>query len=402
MRRELKIKLLPNNQVSLFTQWVTHRSEERYSCAPDYSREPEWKKEYYRSGRARFERERMQTHEIQRIPFYKADGSISFRLLRVEKERPAPAPAPADSEDDTATLDIIKKSQRAPRSSPGWGMKNRAKKFTNRSGQKIREVGAMMDKSCEHSTEQCGVTTLTLPANYSEAFDVIARYSGYIINRLFQIIRRSTPIDPKWFFVWEFQKRGALHLHIAHFSFDPADSQMVGSQLIEKWHEILCDVSEKSQCCLFTSKEKDRCTLRQFHQHHTQPMYKSCGAYFSKYASKSEGSKGCGYVAKFSEKYPPSRFWGSSKPLKDMCREFSYEEILAIGELIEERHKEILELILRYNPVKFSQYEWKKEIIDSHGWKVVVSEGRCESFYLQKELYFNLLAALKTEGQSLG
>jgi hypothetical protein len=396
MQKELKIKLLPNNQVSLFTQWVTRKSEERFLVRPDYSKEPEHIKEYYRSGQAKFEREKKKTHETIRVPYYKADGSLKLRLLRREKSPDAVKDSTHYWHFVTRTLDITKKSQRSPKSHRGWGMKNTPKRYTNRSGQKVREVGAMMDNSCWLTTEQASCTTLTLPANTPESFDVLARYSGYIINRLFQIIRRQHPVEPKWFFVWEFQKRGALHLHIAHYAEDPTDSQLTGALLIDQWHKILIDVSQLSQCCLFTAREGDRCTVRQFHQHHTQPMYKSCGAYFSKYASKSENSKEGSYISFFSKKYPPSRFWGSSMALKRMCRENSYEEILAIGEGIEEKHQDILSLILLHNPVKYSEYEWRKKLNEGTEKEVVISEGKCEVFYLPKEQYSEFLIMLSS------
>jgi len=402
MRRELKIKLLPNNQVSLFSQWVSRRDEERYSCAPDYSKEPEWEKEYHRSGRAKFERERMRTHEIQRIPFYKADGSISFRLLRVEKEKGAGAPPPAHYAHFIARLDIMKKSQRKARNLAGWGGKNTEKKFTHRAGQKIRECGAMMDKASGYEPSFCRVITLTLPGDTPEAFDALARYSGYAINRIFQPVRRMGLYDSHWFFVWEYQKRGALHLHIAISNPDKDKAKECGEKIIEKWVKVLTDIGKKSRTDMFVRRDRRTYTPPEKYQNLNQEMRKSCGGYFSKYAGKAEASKENSYVAKFSKLYPPSRFWGSSKSLKQMCKENSYEEILAIGESIEERHQEILELILRHNPVKFSGYEWRKEIIDSHGWEVVVSEGKCETFYLPKEFYFDLLAALKSEGQSLG
>jgi hypothetical protein len=394
MEKQLKLRLLPNNQISVITQLVNKESDRGYSGCPDYSKQPEWRKEYYRNGQARFDRERAKTHETKRVPFYKLDGSVAFRLLRVEIPKRDRENTAIVLGDTIPTLDIIQKSQRYPSSCRGYGMRNRPKKYTNRSGQKVRETGAMLDMCCYHDVSQVSCTTLTLPANTPESFDVIARYSGYVINRLFQIIRRNNPVDPKWFFVWEYQKRGALHLHIAHFADDPTDSQYVGTQLIEKWHDILVDVSEFSQCCLFTAKEKDRCTVRSKHQHHTQPMYSSVGAYFSKYASKNENSKEGSYISKFAQLYPVSRFWGSSKALKELCKKYTYEEIIAINEGIEEAHQDIIEFLLLNNPVKYNEYEWKKEMTNSFGWNVTITEGIGQVFYFAKEVFFELFGLL--------
>ena len=78
-----------------------------------------------------------------------------------------------------------------------------------------------------------------------------------------------------------------------------------------------------------------------------------------------------------------------------MCREFSYEEILAIGEEIEERHQEILNLILLHHPVKFNEFSWKKKLNEGTEQEIVISEGSCQVFYLPKENYAYLLSILK-------
>jgi hypothetical protein len=395
MRRELKLKLLPNNQVSLFTQWVNRASEERFLPRPDYSREPEYIKEYHRSGQAKFDRDRKKTHETIRIPYYKADGSLKFRLLRRE--------LPVESGKDIRTqlgsprrdLDITRKSQRSPRHSTGWGIRPSPRKFSHRAGQKIRECGAMIDKASGYDPSLCRVITLTLPGDTPEAFRALSDYSGYAINRIFQPIRLLGRAQTSWFFVWEHQKRGALHLHIALFYPDRDESKRCGDRIMSKWIEVLKSIQEKSGVDMFIRRDRKSYTKSDKWQNLNQEMRKSCGGYFSKYAGKSSFTEENSYVHKWAKVYPPSRFWGSSKNLKEMCKEFSYEEILAIGEGIEEKHKEIIEFLLLFNPVKYQEYEWKKDIIDSHGWKITISEGKCETFYLPVGRFTELLGMLR-------
>jgi hypothetical protein len=130
------------------------------------------------------------------------------------------------------------------------------------------------------------------------------------------------------------------------------------------------------------------------YQNINQEMRKSCGGYFSKYAGKSSKTKENGYVHRWAKIYPPSRFWGSSSNLKQMCRENSYEEILAISDAVSEKHQEILELILLHNPVLFKEFQWKKKLNEGTEREVVISEGSCEVFYLRKEQYQSLLSLL--------
>lgn len=217
-----------------------------------------------------------------------------------------------------AKLDIIKKSQR--KKTFQKCRLNTPKNFTRQSGQKVRESGAAMDIASGNQGRFCHCVTLTLPANTSEAFTALAAYSGYAINRLFQPIRRRYGDMCLWFFVWEYQKRGALHLHIALYHPDESEGLYISSILIEQWHKILCDISIESETDMFLSKHGDRCTIRANHQHHAQPIQKNVGAYFSKYAGKEE-SKNNWYC----KKYPVSRFWGSSKSIKRIISENSYE-----------------------------------------------------------------------------
>jgi hypothetical protein len=63
--------------------------------------------------------------------------------------------------------------------------------------------------------------------------------------------------------------------------------------------------------------------------------------------------------------------------------------------MIEERHQEILELILLHNPVKFSEYEWERKIINKNGWKVTISEGKCQTFYLRPAVFEELIESLR-------
>jgi hypothetical protein len=394
MQKELKIKLLPNNQVSLFTQWVNRKSEERFLVRPDYSKEPEYIKEYYRSGQAKFDRERKKTHETVRVPYYKADGTIKFRLLRVPILEKCGKDKKMGLAGLSHALDITKKSQRRMGNQTGWGVQPSPRKFSNRAGQKIRECGAMLDKASGYEPSYCRVITLTLAGDTPEAFRAISDYSGYAINRIFQPIRLLDSEKTKWFFVWEHQKRGALHLHIALYHPIKETAKCTGQAIIEKWIQVLKDIQEKSGVDMFVRRDYKSYTSEANYQNMNQEMRKSCGGYFSKYAGKSSQTKENSYVHKWAKIYPPSRFWGSSRNLKQMCRENSFEEILAIGEAIEDKHQDILSLILLHNPVKFHSFEWKKKLNEGTEREVVISEGKCEVFYLSKERYSELLTML--------
>lgn len=277
----------------------------------------------------------------------------------------------------------------------GQYRKHHIKKFGNIQAQHIHECGASLEMLA-HDPRFCHVTTLTLPANYHEAFECIAAHSGAIINSLFQPIRDKYPDTNHWFFVWEYQRRGALHAHIAHYHPDECEGMLIGNILIEQWHKILCEISESSGVDLFLSAQKDRCTIRQFHQHHTQPMRKSVAGYFSKYASKAGQKEENDYVRRFSQMYPPSRFWGCSKQVKAIAKNNSFHNCRDYTEqkdfmcfLFVRVHKMINEsnIILQKN------YTFKKDLTQN----LCVAEGFRNIYYLSPEDYQKVLSQVRAD-----
>ena len=277
----------------------------------------------------------------------------------------------------------------------GQYRKNQVKRFSNIQAQHIHECGAALEMLA-HQPRFCHVTTLTLPANTHEAFECIAARSGDIINSLFQPIRRLYPDTNCWFFVWEYQSRGALHAHIAHYHPDECEGMLIGNIIIEKWHQILCDISTDTGIDMFLAKERDRCTIRQFHQHHTQPMRKSVAGYFAKYASKASEKEENNYVRKFSLMYPPTRFWGCSSQLKLIrknnsfhnCRDYTEQKDFMYF-LFVRIHKMINEskIILQ------KSYSFKKDLTQN----LCVAEGFRNIFYLSPADYQKVLGQVRTD-----
>jgi hypothetical protein len=284
MKSQIKLELRPNNQITL-----THGA---------------WRKpaqEAYKSAYLTDKENREQKKFGKKLAIAK---SAAIAEREKNEYRKAIGINPSQSQ-----LDIILKSQRTERSLAS--RLNTPKNFTHASGQHLRECGAAMDIACRGDTRFCHEITLTLPANTQEAFHAIAAKSGYIVNRLFQPIRRRYGIDCLWFFVWEYQQRGALHFHGCIYHPDECEGLFIAAQIIEQWHQILIDVSIQCDTDMFARKNGRSCTIRSLHQHHTAPIRKAVGAYFSKYAGKQESKQSW-----YCKKYPVSRFWGSSAQVK--------------------------------------------------------------------------------------
>jgi hypothetical protein len=209
-------------------------------------------------------------------------------------------------------LDIINEFQQRSlkvKNKGGWGFQPKPTVFGKNARHRLLEAGAVMDKMCGRNV--CEVTC-TIPGSGREVFKTVANWSGWIMNRLTQLVRRSEKATG-WFYVWELQKRGALHLHFAIGSSTLSDAVSLAQELEFMWFELLLELKDKTGVDVF--RKTPNWTWRNSPQEwksHCLPVYKSVAAYFSKYCSKQ--SKASGKSAKY---YSPARFWGSNKSIKD-------------------------------------------------------------------------------------
>ena len=273
----------------------------------------------------------------------------------------------------SVALDIIKKSQRKHFISK----LNKPKSFTKTSGQRLRECGSAIDKvASDPRFTHC--VTLTLPANHRDAYRALASQSGYAINRLFQPIRRDYGDMCMWFFVWEYQARGALHLHIAIYHPDETEGLWICTKMINQWHKILCDIGERTQTDMFVRKDMKTYTPREKHQHHCQPMQRSLGAYFSKYAGKKESKQEW-----YCKMFPVSRFWGSSQTVKEIVKSMSFSQVWEYckEESLERVRSMIYEILIGNDCNFHSKYEFDISKIYADGNKLALAKGERSTFY---------------------
>ena len=245
-------------------------------------------------------------------------------------------------EERDIVLDIIKKSQQHKKYERSWGKVQKDKTFTLNAKQKILESGAVVDRHC--GTKNSFEVTLTVPGSGWDVYDVVSRYSGYMVNRLTQIIRRAEKKGCKlhWFFVWEHQQRGALHMHWCIACEDSwAVANLIGLELRSKWWVLLEELSEKTLIDLF-KKRGFSGTWRhcpEIWQSRVTRVRKSVAAYFSKYCSKNAESfrtieRRRAHEERKSNLNPdladsarvyslsPTRYWGSSRRTKRLCAEY--------------------------------------------------------------------------------
>ena len=167
----------------------------------------------------------------------------------------------------------------------------------------ILRAGACFDKGLE--TERL-LLTGTLPGSTIASFKALAQNSTVITKRLTNWITRHEP-QCNWMYAWEFQGRGALHIHLV-VECQIEASAYFKAHFKDEWIKLLRDVSRESKTDLFAK------TANYSHNpQRTQADVTVCdrepSRYISKYISKkATNSKG------FS-RFPPKTWYQISRNL---------------------------------------------------------------------------------------
>lgn len=273
------------------------------------------------------------------------------------------------------SLDIIDEFQQiaGSRKRGGWGFLAKPTSFTRNARHRLLEAGAIVDMDCGKDAYE---VTLTLPASTQEAFKTLAGYSGWIVNRLLNIPRRQG--CNYWFYVWEFQKRGALHLHLLFAGL--GDKTKHVAQLVEyQWWELLWDLSTVTGVDLFRKSTQKTWKYEPSRwQSHCAPIAKSVAAYFSKYAGKQ--SKGKRSQKRSTQFHYPSRWWGSSQTIKRRINSERTKYKLTVGKAVGSKLIEYLQTWLD-QPGRIKSYSYQFDLGKSKNGTNLGGGDVCISYY---------------------
>lgn len=167
----------------------------------------------------------------------------------------------------------------------------------------VLRSGSCFDSSVQ--TERL-LLTGTLPGSSSKAFRALAEFSSYASKTLTNWITRRQP-GAAWQYVWEYQKRGALHIHlVCELSIHSAS--YIRSHFKDEWNRILRSICRFSQVDLFAK------TSRYSHpEKKTQADVTICTREPSRYLSKYIAKQGT--HAKAFGRYPPKTWYQVSRSL---------------------------------------------------------------------------------------
>lgn len=217
---------------------------------------------------------------------------------------------------------------------------HRISKFTRKARHTLLEAGNIVERLCSRSWGQCAVAvTLTLPGSTPESIKALADYSGWLVNCLNQFLR-DLKLGLMYFYVAEFQKRGALHYHYciasSNLSIGIDELMSIGRKFTDRWFCLLMrmasddfisragykghlpgvDMFARAGCGQTWRERPD------IWHHYCQPIRKSVAAYFSKYASKSVADVPS---SSSGQRHYPSRFWGCNQVIRKEIKKYRFE-----------------------------------------------------------------------------
>lgn len=244
--------------------------------------------------------------------------SLSVDNGSITEETDSNSPPPLTTElrlerKDSGSLDISSELKR-----PGFGQLGRRTKFGGNAKNTLLRAGGAADQIAPDKDEWLFLTG-TQPSGTEESFRALAEWSSYVVNALKAWINWHCQ-NTLSFYVWEFQKRGALHLHYAVHIPDAAARSYLQAEFKNEWKRLLDNVQEKSGVDMW--KRKDGSYHKNgWHvlQAYAQTVKKSVVAYLAKYCSKEASSD---YkVKQFG--WWPVRWWGVSRPLLAKLRDMT-------------------------------------------------------------------------------
>jgi len=168
--------------------------------------------------------------------------------------------------------------------------------------------------------KQVTFTTLTLPGSTKDSSNALCAYSAYVVQRFTQWLRDNAP-GSDWVFVWERQKRGALHLHAAIGNHDPIALRFIEKEVKEFWCLLLETVGRKSGVDLFARAQGGtwRNDWREVRAN-SKPVRESIKHYLAKYLSKNKIQRA--QIRKLNEPDAtfPTRWWGVTNRIRNLVK----------------------------------------------------------------------------------
>lgn len=242
------------------------------------------------------------------------EQSVTLSPLRTKSERAFVCPVSDESSRETGRSDGAVSSVPSNLTKDLNYKKTRKPLiFGSRQRNALRRSGACCDEFDPEPSHWIFLTG-TLPSVLKVSFDAIARNSGIIVNKLSRWIDYSIDSEMYFFYCWERQKRGALHLHYCVRVVDKDKANAIINKFKSWWIKCLRSIEKKESVPMFIGRRgidhyRDQSNV----QADAQRVVKSVSRYIAKYVSKKQSQS----ETRWSHgKTPPRRWWGCSSAVR--------------------------------------------------------------------------------------
>lgn len=194
----------------------------------------------------------------------------------------------------------------------GYGADPSPRAFSVRSRRMIARSGGALGG---RGGRECTLfLTGTLPGSTSEAMRAISKWSAWICHELVSKIPRIAGVKPSecdYLWVWEWQKRGALHWHGVFEFNNKSEARKVHAKFKRLWIRIMESVGQKEGIDI-AAKNEFESHSRDYKVWRTRPEWarKNPARYLAKYMAKAVSPKG-----EKGETFYPSRWYSVSRSL---------------------------------------------------------------------------------------
>lgn len=220
--------------------------------------------------------------------------------------------------------------------------------------------------------------TATLPGDTDEAKWGIAEYAHEIIDGLKSWLSKRL-LDRKEFYVWENQKRGALHFHYCIYCPNKSTQAEITANFKAQLVRLYDGIQEKYHCNLWGRygdySNGDKIAILQAR---VEVVYKSVGAYMAGYLA----GKGDKHYEDANHRYYPKRWFGVSRPLS-----------AAIDSMTEKREYEFTSLNEAGEFYHSESQDFLDDVLTDREYPHKVGEGRTRVFYHTTEKQLELWQA---------
>ena len=222
--------------------------------------------------------------------------------IQVVQIRPPKKESYLDRDSEFETKPLVKENGKASDSSrPERLPRVRGSRLSAYAKASLQRIGGVVDSI--HTPIESVFLTGTFPGDSFDSQRAIAAQSAWIVHRLKAWIYKQIGANIGYH-VWEFQKRGTLHLHYVVVVPCPKDRAAIIEGFRDEWIRLIHGASLNSGCDLFVGRNgRNFFYEREKLQIYAQECHKSCAAYLSKYLGK----------RKYSRFPPPTRMWGCTK-----------------------------------------------------------------------------------------